>query len=425
MKFSAALDVHVVAHETTDELTVLLHIDAPESVSSDERAPSALQVVLDRSGSMHGAPLEGAKRALITLVQRLSPTDIFGLVTFDDQAQIVVPAGPMIDKSAVIARIIDIQPGGTTDLSSGYLRGLRDLRRAIDTAGIRGGTLLVVSDGHVNAGIRDADEMAGITAGAAGHDIVTSTLGYGQGYDETMLAAMARSGNGNHVFAENPDAASAAIAGEVDGLLSKVAQAVSVTVGCAPQVRMLQLYNDLPAHQLSDGRVMIELGDLYAQESRKMLLRFGIDGLETLGLTQVALLELQYVEMPGVMEHTVSLPISVNVIPGDEMGDRLPDATVQSERLFQEAQATKLEASRAYEVGDLETGSTLLGDAARGLQAAASYATDDAVLEDILAEHRDINRMRLSADEAGAGYMSKLTRDSYHQQNRKRGRRRG
>ena len=67
--------------------------------------------------------------------------------------------------------------------------------------------MLVVSDGHVNAGIKDVDEFASITSKAYADGIVTSTLGYGRGYDETLLAAVARSGNGNHVFAANPDAA--------------------------------------------------------------------------------------------------------------------------------------------------------------------------------------------------------------------------
>lgn len=424
MKFSAALDVNVVAHEATDEVNVLLEIEAPAGPSTTDRAATALQVVLDRSGSMQGAPIEGAKQALIALVQRLDPTDVFGLVTFDNEAQVVIPAAPLADKADAIERIKAVYPGESTDLSSGYLRGLRELRRATGDADIRGGTVLVISDGHVNAGIRDADQMADVTAQSARDAIVTSTLGYGRRYDETMLSAMARAGNGNHVFADNPDAASAAIAGEVDGLLSKVAQAVSVTVHYEPQVQSLQLYNDLPANQIGDGQVMIELGDLYADEQRKLLLRLGIDSLSALGLTQIARLELQYVEMPDLVEHTVTVPVMVNVVPGDEATGRVPDPTVQSEKLFQEAQAAKIEASRAYESGDIDGGNARLaesrmrlGDAAMIAPVAAAGAIHD--------ELDDLGRMQAMAEETGAQYMSKMTRDSYHQQNRKRGRRKG
>ena len=246
MKINALLDVNLVAHEAEDEVAVLLELEAPAALADLTRVPTSLQVVLDRSGSMFGPPLEGAKKALIALVQRLEPTDNFGVVTFDDSAQIVVPAGPLTDKADVIARIAAIQSGGSTDLGAGYLRGLQELRRV---AGDRanGGTVLVISDGHVNQGIRDVDQFASLTTKAYGGGVVTSTLGYGQGYDETLLAAIARSGSGNHVFADNPDAAGAAIAAEVDGLLNKVVQAASLTVTVEPAVEMLRLYNDLPA----------------------------------------------------------------------------------------------------------------------------------------------------------------------------------
>ncbi len=45
------------------------------------------------------------------------------------------------------------------------------------------------------------------------------------GYDELLLAELARGGQGNHVFAEHGDGAAAAVAGEVEGLLSKTVQA--------------------------------------------------------------------------------------------------------------------------------------------------------------------------------------------------------
>lgn len=419
MKINALLDVNVVAHEAEDEVAVLLELEAPAAVTDVARPPASLQVVLDRSGSMSGPPLEGAKKALVGLVRRLEPTDNFGLVTFDDSAQVVVPAGPLTDKEAVIRLIEGVHSGGCTDLSAGYLRGLRELRRVAQA----GGTVLVISDGHVNAGICDPDEFAAVTAKAYADGIVTSTLGYGTGYDETLMAAIARSGSGNHVFAENPDAAGAAIAGEVDGLLEKVAQAVSLTVRFEPAVQMLRLYNDLPAQQIADGTVMIELGDLYAQEQRKVLLKMRVPARAALGLARVATLELAYVELPGLVEHTAALPITVNVVPGDEAAGRVPHPTVHSEVLFQEAQAVKREASEAFERNDLESGKRLLRESHARLRRAADIAPE-AVADEIRVELEDVDRMESMSDRVGTAYMSKLSRSSYHRMNRQRGRRR-
>ena len=421
MKINALLDVNLVAHETEDEVTVLLELEAPAALADVTRPQASLEVVLDRSGSMAGPPLEGAKKALTDLVRRLEPTDNFGLVAFDDSAQVVVPAGPLTDKEAVLAQIAAVYPGGSTDLSAGYLRGLREIRRVAQ----HGGTVLVVSDGHVNAGITQVDEFASITSKAYSDGIVTSTLGYGHGYDETMLAAIARSGSGNHVFAHDPDAAGAAIAGEVDGLLNKVVQALSLTVAFEPSVQFLRLYNDLPAQQIANGQVMIELGDLYAEETRKVLLQLKVPALADLGLTKVATLELAYVELPGLIEHVASLPISVNVVPGDEAAGRIPHPTVESEKLFQDAQVAKREASEAFERGAFTEGQRLLGETKRRLSRSLEVAPE-ALKPDIRAEMDDVERMERYGDASGAGgsaAMSKMTRASYTDRSRKRGRR--
>ena len=418
MKFSAALDVTVVAHEAPDEITILLDLQAPDAPES-ERSPAALEVVLDRSGSMGGPRIEGAKRALAAVVTQLSPTDVFGLVTFDDDAQVVIPAGPLADKAATLARIAAIEPRRMTDMSSGYLRRLRELNRGATSAGIHGGTILVISDGHVNRGVCEPDEFAGITARAAGKSIVTSTLGYGDGYDESLLSAIARSGNGNHVFAGDPDGAGAAIAIEVDGLLSKSAQAVTLTVKYEPTVQTLSMYNDLPAHQVADGQVMIELGDMYALEERKLLLRMNVDGLAALGLTQIASIELTHVETATLVEHTASSPVMVNVVPGDELKSRIPDPTVHSEKLFREAQAEKLRASQAFEEGDDDAAREYLARSRSHLADGLAMCPDAGYIS---AEMAAIDQMDAMSHDISAGIMSKRTRDSYHTQNRKRGR---
>lgn len=420
MKINALLDVNVVAHETADEVAVLLDLHAPTAPQHATRPTASLQVVLDRSGSMRGAPLEGAKQALVALVRRLEPTDNFGLVTFDDTAQVVVPAGPLTDKDTVVRLIEGVWAGGTTDLGAGYLRGLREIRRVTTT----GGTVLIVSDGHVNTGIQSVQEFTSLTAKAYTDSIITSTLGYGRGYDETLLAAIARAGSGNHVFADNPDAAGAAIAGEVDGLLNKVVQALSLMVRFEPAVKFLRLYNDLPAQQLGDGLVMIELGDLYAEEARKLLLKFAVPAIPTLGLARIATLELAYVELPGLIEHTATLPITVNVVPGDEAAGRVPHPVVHSEILFQEAQDTKRQAAEAFERGDFTTGQRLIGETSARLAASLAVAPD-ALKPDIRAEITDVERMESVSHDMGAAsapLMSKMTTDSYHRMNRKRGR---
>ena len=419
MKFSALLDVTMVAHETDDEVTLLLDLAAPPAPeASVERPPSSLQVVLDRSGSMAGGGLDGAVRALEALVARLDAEDNFGVVAFDDQATVVVPAGPLTDKQRVVQQLRAVGPGGMTDLSSGYLRGLQEVKRMATDAG---GTLLVISDGHVNRGLQDVGRFGEVAAEAHRQGVVTSTLGYGLGYDETLLAAIARSGTGNHHFAEDPDAAGALIASEVDHLLTKTVQAVSLTIRFSPLVELVRLYNDLPAQQIGDGQVMVEVGDFYADEARKLLLRLKVPAMAALGLAQVATLELRYVELPGLVEQVVTIPVTVNVVPGDQAAGRVPDPVVRTEVLFQEAQQLKKAAGEAMANGDRDAARAALSDARTSLWQASAVAPPE-IRGDVA---REVQEVAVLVDELRDGDLnrtSKRTAESFHRQSRKRGR---
>jgi Ca-activated chloride channel family protein len=56
------------------------------------RAPLNLCLVLDRSGSMEGAPFEYAKQACAYIVDQLTEQDVLSIVTFSDTVDVVMPA---------------------------------------------------------------------------------------------------------------------------------------------------------------------------------------------------------------------------------------------------------------------------------------------------------------------------------------------
>ena len=135
---------------------------------------TALQIVLDVSGSMHekdfladGQPisrLEAAKQALRGLVQDGdgepggTQDDMVGLLTFAARAEEVCP--PTLSHSVVLRLLEEAQPVGTppdssTNLGDAITEGLELLRRAQP----RQKLMLVISDGEHNvssAVVRDA-----------------------------------------------------------------------------------------------------------------------------------------------------------------------------------------------------------------------------------------------------------------------------
>ena len=398
MHLSTLLDCDVVAVEQTDELTLLVELTAPTPSVTVKRQPATLQVVLDRSGSMAGDRLEGAKDALLSLVDRLDPADNLGVLAFDDHVQTVVPAGPLSDKARAKQAIAAVAAGGSTDLSAGYLRGLQEVQRV---AGPTGATLLLISDGHANRGVTEPGQLGQVASGARGKGVSTSTLGFGLGYDERLLAAMARGGGGNELFAEEADTAVALISGEVDGLLDQVAQAATLRVTWTPHVAGIEVLNDLTVVGLPDG-ALLELGSFYAGETRRLVVKFAVPGIASLGLARVATLEFTHVSLPDLTQHTTSVPVHVNVVPGDQAAGRIADPKVRSEALFQQTQRAKRESSRLLSEGRAGEASAILSRTSASLRTASavlppSFAADlysEADVMDALADESQVDVAR-------------------------------
>jgi Ca-activated chloride channel family protein len=419
MHVTAHLDVDLVAVEATDTVTLMIDLQAPTAVEDPTtvRPEHAAIVVLDRSGSMSGHRLEASKRALIDLVARLDDRDTFGLVSFDDTAQVVVPAGRVADhgRDRLTRLIAGIEPGGMTDLSGGYLRGLQEARRG---AGPAGATIVLLSDGHANAGITDPVALRQVASNAGAQAITTSTIGIGHGYDQDLLAELATGGNGNHSFAGDADSAAAALLGEIEGLLSKTVQAASLLITPTSDVTGIGLLNDLPSHPVTGG-IMVELGDFYTGETRRLLLELHIPVMAALGLAQVAALTLTYVEFPALTQHTVTLPVSVNVVPADVAAQRVPAPEVHREKLLLSAQRAKRASEDALARGDYDTARATLDGAATALAGMPAAAVDDEVAAEIAWLHQtrdnltdwDANytskRLRAEANRKSRGYKNR------------------
>ena len=89
----------------------------------DNRIPLNLSIVLDRSGSMAGDKLAAARDAAALLVQRLHQDDTVSVVAYDDEVTTVAEPATGAAQAGLTSHIKSIEPGGSTNLSGGWLRG--------------------------------------------------------------------------------------------------------------------------------------------------------------------------------------------------------------------------------------------------------------------------------------------------------------
>ena len=424
MKIQALLDVDMVALEATDKVTLMLDLTAPVNPLHANRPGQAVQVVLDRSGSMSGHPFESAKASLLKLVDRLAPQDSFGLVAFDDSTIVVVPTRTMADHelTSVKQAIRDMQTGGSTDIASGYLMGIRELKR-VKSAG--GSTLLLISDGHANSGETDPKFFTEVAVKAATESISTSTIGLGNGYDETILEALAQGGGGAHRFAATVDEAVGAIAAEVADLLDKaVVNAVlrltptSVLMG-APAIEILQR---LP-YFIDNGSYVVQLGDLFSGENRRFVVEIPLPGIQNLGLCHIADLAIEYLDLAERQEMTITLPVNVNVVPEDVAAGRIANPIVRAERLVLDAQSAKAQAVEDLANGNVKEASERLKGTANNLRRDASLipvtdAESANSLAKVIAEADEIDALAETAENEEVLYSQKRMTESFSRMTR-------
>jgi Ca-activated chloride channel family protein len=403
MNIQANLDVDLVAIETTDRVTLMLDLTAPFGVGTKVRPGQAVQIVLDRSGSMGGEPLWAAKRSLLKLVDRLAPQDCFGIVAFDDQALVIVPTRLMADHNLPALRqvINQIDTGGSTDISAGYLMGLRELGHA---KGVAGSTLVLISDGHANAGEQNPEVLKGIATKSAKKSVTTSTIGLGNGYDEVILEALAAGGGGHHRFASTIEEAIVAIAAEVDNLLEKSAINAILRVTPVPGltgVPKIELLQQLPFWMDKDTYV-VQLGDLHAGENRRFMIDIEVPGMPALGLCKVADITLEYLNVAEMSEINVSIPVNVNVVPDDIAKGRIADPVVRAERLVLEAQSEKALANQEIAQGKGQNAANRLKSSASRLRQEASLIPegDERTSESLKIIHTEADEMLRLAEYA-------------------------
>src|SRR5271168_1314185 len=129
VKIDCQLDYQTILRNQAQPVHVVVKLTA-EKIEHQRQNPLAFCVVLDRSGSMAGKPLEHARKASELVVKNLRKEDYFSLVIFDDEAQVVVPLQQVKSKDALIQVIRQIQDGGSTNLTGGWMLGRDELKKA-------------------------------------------------------------------------------------------------------------------------------------------------------------------------------------------------------------------------------------------------------------------------------------------------------
>jgi Ca-activated chloride channel family protein len=361
------LDHELLAVESEHQVHCMLDLTAPAAPGDADRTPLHLALVIDRSGSMAGPKLETAKRCAVFLARKLRADDELSVITYDGQVHLVRGLAPVgEDRAAVEQAIMSIPPGGQTNLSGGWLKGTEQLRAV--PGGIGPKKVLLLSDGFANQGIVDAAELAAMAKVAADDGIGSTTIGFGDGFDEDLMTAMADAGGGSAYFAATVDEAASIFGQEFEDLVTLVAQNLSVEIRPTADVSVVEVLNDYPNVGVPGG-VQIQVGDAYGDERRRVVFSLHVPRLEVLGPVSVADVIVRYVAVGDeIAAHELHVPVLVNLVSADEAAAVAPDAEVVEEIVVLKGARAQEQARALAQDGRFDEASSLLEERAKDLR---------------------------------------------------------
>ncbi|NLF30822.1 MAG: VWA domain-containing protein [Planctomycetes bacterium] len=161
-----------------------------------EQPSMAMVMVIDKSGSMDGAPIALARQAAKAAVELLSGQDLAGVVAFDGSPYVVSPLAAATDAGGVCRAIDQLIAGGGTNMYPAMEAGMAMLQQA--HAKIR--HMLILSDGQSLPG-----DFQGLASRMSDAGITLSTVALGDGADRALMESLARLGRGRYYETSSPD----------------------------------------------------------------------------------------------------------------------------------------------------------------------------------------------------------------------------
>jgi len=264
-------------------------VQLPGAGVSGARTPLNLCLVIDRSGSMEGAPLEYVKQACSYVVDMLSPNDVLSIVTFEEIVEVLMAPQRVTNKQAIKDGIARLQVGNTTNLYDGLSLALQQITSQLESN--RATRMIVLSDGDPTAGIKDFSALVAHAGEIKARGISVTFLGFGPDYNEELLAAMAKKATGNYYYIPQPQLIPEIFRTELDKLMTVAAQNLSLNVQLSRWVRLRSASGQsLPP---TDKDFTLALNDLERGQTLQQVFSFDFQN-HPLGWYRVAAGQLTY-----------------------------------------------------------------------------------------------------------------------------------
>ncbi|MGE0766250.1 MAG: VWA domain-containing protein [Hyphomicrobiaceae bacterium] len=316
-----------------------------------KRALMNVALVVDRSGSMGAqARMANARRAATMAVDRLGADDILSVVSYDDRVEVDVPATKVLDRADVKERINRLTPRGSTAIHAALLKAADEVRKFKSKDRVN--RIVLISDGLANVGPSKPHDFESLGRELASEGITVSTIGLGNGYNEDLMAGLARSADGGHVFVQESADLAAFLSREFDDVAGTVGQEAEIIIKVKDGVRPIRsLGRDA---RVETDRIVYRVGALYGGVEQMLLAELQIDPSTGVGEGTVAEIEVAYTSTETGARATANGSAVVQFDADEKASERSVNASVMRDVTTLLSRATRDAAIKLRDAGRLD-----------------------------------------------------------------------
>jgi len=248
---------------------LMVLVEAPQAVVTT-RAPLNVGLVLDRSGSMNGGKLEGAKDAAAHVLDQLADGDRFSLVSYASDVSVNMAPTVMSPHTRRVARsaIDRMYAAGGTFLAGGLDAACRQVRRSLDGQAMA--RVVLLSDGMANVGETSPYRLASMASAYMEQGVSITTMGLGYDYNEDLMTALAVNGGGEYYYIEHSRSLAQSFGRELNAFGATVGRDVELNLELPAGVRVDNVYGY--RHQQQGRQVRVKLSNVAAGQKRRLLM---------------------------------------------------------------------------------------------------------------------------------------------------------
>ncbi len=205
-------------------------------VSTQERAPLSLTMVIDVSGSMADRDkMFLVKDSVRLLVDRLRRDDWVSVVAYTTDAWVALEPTSGAQKKTIMAAVDALYPMASTNVEAGLLLGYDQANRMFNRDGIN--KVILLSDGVANVGNTSTDAILRNVGDWARRDITLTAIGFGMGvYNDTLMEQLANNGDGFYAYVDVYEEAERLFVDQLTSTLVTIALNAKIQVEFNPDV---------------------------------------------------------------------------------------------------------------------------------------------------------------------------------------------